>query len=109
MSRHGNPYDNAKAESFMATLKREQIDGRRYRDLAEAQADIGHFIDILYNAQRLHSALGYRSPQDFEAWHRAGPPQGADGAARSLGLRAARAPDESDPGGWFNTMQIVSP
>jgi putative transposase len=109
MSRPGNPYDNAKAESFMATLKREQIDGRRYRDLAEAQADIGGFIDILYNAQRLHSALGYRSPQEFEAWQRAVPPHGANGATRSLGLRAVRAPDESDPGGWFTTVQIVSP
>lgn len=67
MSRVGNPYDNAKAESFMATLKREQIDGRAYRDLAEAKADIGSFIDTVYNGERLHSALGYRSPAQFEA------------------------------------------
>ena len=68
MSRVGNPYDNAKAESFMATLKREQIDGRAYRDLAEARADLGAFIDAVYNRERLHSALGYRSPDEFEAW-----------------------------------------
>jgi putative transposase len=71
MSRVGNPYDNAKAESFMATLKREQIDARRYRDLAQAQADIGAFIEAVYNVERLHSALGYRSPAEFEAQHRA--------------------------------------
>jgi putative transposase len=69
MSRVGNPYDNAKAESFMATLKREQVDGRRYRDLVEAQADIGAFIEAVYNVERLHSALGYRSPAEFEAQH----------------------------------------
>jgi transposase InsO family protein len=71
MSRVGNPYDNAKAESFMATLKREEVDGRQYRDLAEARAQIGAFIDTVYNVHRLHSALGYRSPLEFES-HRAG-------------------------------------
>jgi transposase InsO family protein len=67
MSRVGNPYDNAKAESFMKTLKQEEIDGSAYRDIAEARTQIGSFIERVYNAQRLHSALGYRPPAEFEA------------------------------------------
>ena len=67
MSRVGNPYDNAKAERFMRTLKTEQIDGTLYRDRQEAERAIGDFIDRIYNAQRLHTALSYRSPIEFEA------------------------------------------
>lgn len=67
MSRPGNPYDNAWAESFMKTLKVEEVDGRRYRDIDEAVHSIGRFIEEMYNGQRLHSALGYRSPAEFEA------------------------------------------
>jgi transposase InsO family protein len=67
MSRVGNPYDNAKAESFMKTLKCEEVDGSAYRDLADARARIGSFIDEVYNRQRLHSALDYRSPAEYEA------------------------------------------
>lgn len=66
MSRRGNPYDNAKAESFMKTLKREEVALRRYRDLADAQASIGEFLDEIYNQRRLHSALGYCPPAEFE-------------------------------------------
>lgn len=66
MSRVGNPYDNAKAESFMKTLKQEEVDGRAYRDLAEARVCIGDFIETVYNRQRLHSALDYRSPEEYE-------------------------------------------
>jgi putative transposase len=66
MSRAGCPYDNAMAESFMKTLKTEEVDGRRYRDLADARAAIGPFIDTVYNRQRLHSALDYLSPEEFE-------------------------------------------
>ncbi len=69
MSRVGCPYDNAQAESFMATLKREEVDGRRYRDLAHAKAEIGRFIETVYNRQRLHSALDYLSPEEFEISH----------------------------------------
>jgi transposase InsO family protein len=67
MSRVGNPYDNAKAESFMKTLKQEEVDGRDYRDLTCAREAIGVFIEDVYNRQRLHSALAYRPPVEFEA------------------------------------------
>jgi len=67
MSRPGNPYDNAKAESFMKTLKAEEADGTAYADLKDARGRIGAFIEDVYNADRLHSALGYQSPIAFEA------------------------------------------
>jgi transposase InsO family protein len=66
MSRVGNPYDNAKAESFMKTLKQEEVDGRDYRNLSQARDAIGAFIEGVYNRRRLHSALAYRPPVEFE-------------------------------------------
>jgi len=67
MSRVGNPYDNAKAESFMKTLKTEEVEAKTYVDLDDARRQIGDFIDTVYNAKRLHSALGYKPPVEFEA------------------------------------------
>jgi transposase InsO family protein len=66
MSRAGNPYDNAKCESFMKTLKQEEIYTRRYRDRCDLEAHIGEFLERYYNRRRLHSALGYRTPEQFE-------------------------------------------
>ena len=66
MSRKGNPYDNAACESFMKTLKYEEVYRTEYRDLADAYAQIGEFLERVYNHQRLHSALGYGPPAEFE-------------------------------------------
>jgi putative transposase len=66
MSRKGNPYDNAACESFMKTLKYEEVYRQEYRDLAEARCSIERFLEKVYNQRRLHSALGYRSPVAFE-------------------------------------------
>lgn len=66
MSRKGNPYDNAFCESFMKTLKYEEVHRQEYRDLAEARASIEDFLERVYNQRRLHSALGYCAPTKFE-------------------------------------------
>jgi putative transposase len=66
MSRPANPYDNASCESFIKTLKREEIYANKYDNLEHLQANIEEFIEQYYNRQRLHSALGYRSPEEFE-------------------------------------------
>ena len=66
MSRKGNPYDNAICESFMKTLKYEEVYRQEYRDLPEARASVEQFIGKVYNQKRLHSALGYRPPVEFE-------------------------------------------
>jgi putative transposase len=66
MSRRGNPYDNAQAERFMKTLKYEEIYLFEYETVAEARSRIGHFLEEVYNQKRLHSALGYVPPAEYE-------------------------------------------
>ena len=79
MSRKGNPWDNAACESFMKTLKYEEVLRNEYRDLADARASIREFLERVYNQKRLHSALGYLPPAEFEANQK-------DAAARQLPL-----------------------
>lgn len=81
MSRPANPYDNAVCESFMKTLKQEEIYCNRYRDFQELSEHLEEFIDQYYNRLRLHSALGYRTPEEFE--------RVAAGAALAVGPRQA--------------------
>ena len=123
MSRPANPYDNASCESFMKTLKHEEIYANDYRDRNHLRANIGDFIERYYNCCRLHSALGYRPPQEFEQAMGPSENQGAtmsffrhreiyrpmwDSSWRSLGANTAAAPthrlDESPAGyslaGW---------
>ena len=69
MAAVGNPYENAKAESFFRTLKMEEVYLKDYRDFEEAQENIGEFIEEIYNRKRLHSSLGYLPPVEFEAIH----------------------------------------
>jgi putative transposase len=66
MSRRGNAYDNAQAESFMKTLKYEEVSLREYETMVEARTSISHFLEAVYNRKRLHSALGYMPPVEFE-------------------------------------------
>ena len=79
MSRKGNPWDNAACESFMKTLKYEEVLRNEYRDLADARASIREFLEKIYNQKRLHSALGYMPPARFEANQK-------DAAARHIPL-----------------------
>jgi transposase InsO family protein len=79
MSRKGNPWDNAACESFMKTLKYEEVLRNEYRDLADARASIREFLEKVYNQKRLHSALGYVPPAEFER-------NQMDAAARQLSV-----------------------
>jgi putative transposase len=86
MSRKGAPWENGRAESFIKTLKAEEVSLRPYRHIAEARRSIGHFLEDVYNQRRLHSALGYLAPVIFEA-HFATQPQAQlpkEAAARQL-------------------------
>jgi transposase InsO family protein len=84
MSRKGNPWDNAACESFMKTLKYEEVHRNEYRDLAEARASIHQFLERVYNQKRLHSALGYLPPAEFEAHLAARASQDAASRRQSL-------------------------
>jgi putative transposase len=84
MSRKANPWDNAACESFMKTLKYEEVHRNEYRDLAEARASIREFLEKIYNRKRLHSALGYLPPAEFEANLAA--QKNMEAAARQLSL-----------------------
>jgi transposase InsO family protein len=66
MSRRGNAYDNAQAESFIKTLKYEEVYLREYETIVEARTSISHFLEAVYNQKRLHSAIGYMPPVEFE-------------------------------------------
>ena len=100
MSRPANPYDNASCESFMKTLKREEIYANAYRDLDHLRANLAAFIEQYYNRDRLHSALGYHSPDEFEhATSSATPTTGATMRffrPRALARAASSARDQSE-------------
>jgi len=83
MSRKANPWDNAACESFMKTLKYEEVHRNEYRDLAEARREIGTFLEKIYNHKRLHSALGYMPPAEFESSFASKP---KEAAVRQLSL-----------------------
>ena len=90
MSRPANPYDNASCESFMKTLKHEEIYAHEYRDRDHLRGNIEDFIERYYNCRRLHSALGYRPPQEFEQAQASG---GNNGPTMSfLGMRRSIDP-----------------
>jgi len=95
MSRPANPYDNAHCESFMKTLKREEIHCNEYRSKEDLEAHIGEFIDNYYNRQRLHSALGYRTPEQFEQDAQA---QGVHSSAMMTFFRAPTQPQQGTSG-----------
>jgi putative transposase len=84
MSQKGNPWDNAACESFIKTLKYEEVYRTEYRDLADARVSIGMFLEKVYNQKRLHSALGYLPPAEFERGLLAQKPKEA--AARHFSL-----------------------
>ena len=81
MSRPANPYDNAACESFMKTLKQEEIYCQQYRDFDDLSQHVEEFIDVYYNRQRLHSALGYRTLEEFERDSATAPSSGTPAAA----------------------------
>jgi putative transposase len=94
MSRPANPYDNASCESFIKTLKREEIYANKYDNLEHLRAHIEEFIDEYYNRQRLHSALGYRSPEEFEQQSERGNSADSPGATVQFVVNEANEENE---------------
>ena len=103
MSRPANPYDNASCESFLKTLKQEEIYANRYRDLGHLRRNIEVFIEQYYNRARLHSALGYRPPEEFE---HAVAPVNPSGAATIQFFQPA---EDSDPEGMKRVRKNIRP
>jgi putative transposase len=95
MSRVGNPYDNAKAESFMKTLKQEQVRGNDWRDLEALRMDLATFLDITYNHRRMHSALQYQTPAAFEQQLLC--TQNPEASTKLTGARELTAPSPQTP------------
>lgn len=97
MSRPANPYDNAACESFMKTLKQEEIYCNQYADFTELSAHLEEFIDTYYNRQRLHSALGYRTPEEFEQDAAAAPASGGSQGAVAMKFFTPKGQEKSTP------------
>lgn len=109
MSRAGNPYDNAKCESFIKTLKQEEIYTRQYRDQADLEAHIGEFIERYYNRRRLHSALNYCSPEQFERSLPAQPTAVPPASVSFFRHEGIYRPDASKQAGEKPTRPLPSP
>jgi len=99
MSRPANPYDNASCESFLKTLKREEIYANDYQTLEHLATNIERFIDEYYNRCRLHSALGYRPPDEFERQSESGHRSGNLGGATLQFFKHSEGAGATRPGG----------
>jgi putative transposase len=109
MSRPANPYDNAGCESFMKTLKQEEIYANQYETMEQLRADIGVFIEQYYNRRRLHSALGYRPPEEFEQQTKLHN-QAADLNVAAVVLRFGKSfPGDASRSGSNRGSEIVQP
>jgi transposase InsO family protein len=95
MSRPANPYDNAACESFMKTLKQEEIYCNQYQNFEELSAHVQEFLETYYNRLRLHSALGYRTPEEFEQDAAAAPPASGMHAAATMKIFTAKDEEQS--------------
>lgn len=103
MSRPANPYDNASCESFMKTLKREEIYANQYNNLEHLRGNIEEFIEGYYNRQRLHSALGYRSPEEFE--QNSGTKNSADSLGATVEFVVNNGADENQVSPRVSTLE----